>query len=478
MDLKLNRTSKKAIYKQIADYIELGISTGMFSPDSMLPSERILAKDLEVNRSTVVAAYEELQSLGIVERKKGSGTWISTDIWGVTHRRIPNWNRYMKDGSLLPNLPFVQQIRSENRKHHIINLSSGELAPSLLPREQFQTIFAENPFMEGLGYDHPKGNASLRGTISQHLKEYRNIHCSSSSILVTSGAQQALHLVVQCLLKPGDAIAIEDPSYFYSLPLFQSAGLKVFYLQVDSQGVDPKDIIKLYKKHRVRMIFLNTAYQNPTGVSLKSDRLKEILEISTEYGIPIVEDDPYSLTSFNGKNSSTLKSLDENGNVLYISSLSKIVASGLRIGWITGPEKVIDRLADAKQQVDFGHSIFPQWVANEFLKSPYFDSHISMLRNELKKRRDEIINYLVEFLNDEIEYIAPEGGIHLWCRLKTKFDEKLLFEEAIKVGVSFVPGSVFGSRTDFVRLTFGSVELNQIREGMARFAEALKASKK
>ncbi|OAK70118.1 PLP-dependent aminotransferase family protein [Lederbergia galactosidilytica] len=477
MDWQLDRNLKKPLYKQIADFIEQGISTGMFQPESMLPSERILAKELGVNRSTIVAAYDELQSLGIVERKKGSGTRISTDIWGFSHKRIPNWGRYMEDGSFLPNLPFVQRIRTEIRKNNVINLSSGELSPTLWPGEQFRTIFTEHPFMEPLGYDHPKGNASLRQTISEHVSEYRNINILPSSILITSGAQQALHLIVQCLLKPGDAIAIEDPSYFYSLPLFQSAGLKIFYLRVDQNGINPNDVIELYRKHRIRMIFLDPSFQNPTGVSLHPSRRKKIIKISSELGIPIVEDDPYSLISFKDENATTLKSMDENGNVLYISSLSKIVASGLRIGWVIGPPKVIDRLADAKQQVDFGHSIFPQWAANEFLKDPYFDIHINRLKRELKKRRDEIVRRLDEYLYGEVEFITPEGGIHIWCRLKQPFNDKQLLEESMRKGVSFVPGSVYGSGKGYVRFTYGRGETEQIEEGISRFTDALNACK-
>ncbi|OMP68366.1 MocR-like pyridoxine biosynthesis transcription factor PdxR [Domibacillus epiphyticus] len=473
MEWRPDRTAKKAVYKQIADYIEQGISTGLYSSESALPSERLLAKELGVNRSTVVAAYEELKSLGIVERKKGSGTRISTDIWGISHKRIPNWGRYMEDGSFLPNLPLVQRIRTENQKRNIINLSSGELSPGLLPREQFKTIMAENPFLDHLGYDHPQGNAALRETIAHHVKEYKKIHTLPASILITSGAQQALHLIIQCLLKPGDSIAIEDPSYCYSLPIFQSAGINTFLLPVDQHGINPDDVIALHRKHRIRMLFLNPDFQNPTGLKMSPARRKRILEISSELGIPIIEDDPYSLTSFNSEVSDTLKSMDGNGNVLYISSLSKIVASGLRIGWVIGPENVIERLADAKQQVDFGHSIFPQWAANEFLKSPSFDKHIHMIRSELKIRRDEIVVSLDQYVKKEVDYFIPEGGIHIWCRLKHAVNEQQLLEESMKRGLSFVPGSVFGSQKRYVRFTFGREETDVIGEGIARFAEAL-----
>ncbi|KFN03698.1 PLP-dependent aminotransferase family protein [Bacillus clarus] len=473
MEWQPNRADKTPVYKQIANYIERGISSGEFPSDSKLPSERMLANELQVNRSTIVAAYEELKSLGVVERKKGSGTHVNTDIWGVSRKRIPNWGRYVEDGSFLPNLPLVQQIRTETQKDDLINLASGELSLELLPNNQFRTILSEQTFMGNLGYDHPLGNEMLRKTIARHVQQYKNIEADARSILITSGAQQALNLIVQCLLKPGDAIAIEDPSYCFSLPMFKSAGLNIFHLPVDEHGMNPDDLIDLHKKHRIRMVFLNPDYQNPTGTILSLSRRKKILELSSEFGIPIVEDDPYSLTSFDGEVNPTLKSMDQNGNVLYISSLSKIVASGLRIGWVIGPTRVIERLADAKQQVDFGHSVFTQWVANQFLESENFDAHISMLRKQLKQRRDQLITSLGELVGNRVEFFVPEGGIHLWCKIHGAFDEYHLLGRAIQNGVAFVPGSVLSSKSEYVRFTFGRANTEQIHVGITRFAETL-----
>ncbi|MFD1067861.1 MocR-like pyridoxine biosynthesis transcription factor PdxR [Oceanobacillus locisalsi] len=473
MDFILDRSSKTPLYKQIATYIENGISTGEFSPDVPLPSERHLAKELLVNRSTVVAAYDELQSLGIVERIKGSGTHISTDIWGISDKRIPNWGRYVEDGSFLPNLPLVQKIRTETQNNGMINMASGELAADLFPSEQLHSIFKESPFEEYLGYDHPQGNVDLRDTISKHLSAYKGISIDTASILITSGAQQALHLIVQCLLKPGDAVAIEDPSYAYSLPLFKSAGLRTFLLKSDKNGIDPEEIVALHKKHRIRMVFVNPDFQNPTGIQMSLNRRKRILEISSDYGIPVVEDDPYSITAFDGNVASSLKRMDTNGNVLYISSLSKIVASGLRIGWVVGPKKVIQRLADAKQQVDFGHSIFPQWVAHTFVGSRQFDEHINKIRQQLETRRKTLAQALTHFLGEKAAFIEPDGGIHLWCQLHVDVDEFQLLDESLKRGFAFVPGSIFGESKGFVRFTYGRSKRADIWEGISRFAKAL-----
>ncbi|MFC9538829.1 PLP-dependent aminotransferase family protein [Lysinibacillus sp. NPDC056959] len=473
MDWKPDRKAKKAIYKQLAEYIEKGIADGTFPPDKPLPSERYLASALHLNRSTVVHAYDELESMGLIERTRGSGTTISKDIWGITKKRIPSWNRYIEAGSFLPSQPVTQKIRKEAVEHKLINLASGELSEELFPKRFLSEITSTRSFIGSLGYDHPRGNEIFRTTITKHVKKSRGIDTNPSSILITSGAQQALHLIVQCLLKPGDAIAIEDPSYNYNLPIFKSVGIQIYYLPVDKDGINPEDLKSLYKKHRIKMVFLNPCFQNPTGSLLNKKKKEAILDISSKLGIPVVEDDPYSLTAFSGNKISTLKSMDRNGNVLYISSLSKIVASGLRIGWIIGPTSVIERLSDAKQQIDFGHSSYTQWVANDFLESENFHIHIKNLMKELETRRDKIIKSLDTYLKDLVEYSIPQGGIHIWCKILKNYNETQLLEESIKRGVIYVPGSTLGSKDGFVRFTFAKEDEDSIDEGIKRFAEAL-----
>lgn len=174
----------------------------------------------------------------------------------------------------------------------------------------------------------------------------------------------------------------------------------------------------------------------------------------------------------------TLKSLDHHGNVLYISSLTKIVASGLRIGWIIGPKQVIERLSDAKQQVDFGHASYSQWIANDFLESHDFKSHMKSLVKRLESRRDQIVDSLDTFLKDQVEFNIPQGGIHLWCRIKNECDEINLLEESIKRGVIFVPGSTMGTEKGFVRFTFARENEEMINEGIRRFASALESVSK
>lgn len=473
---KLDRESNKPLYEQIADYLEQRISYGEFPPGSLLPSERKLAEQLGVNRSTVIQAFAELRSFGIIESRTGSGTRVSRTKWGATPKHTPNWKRYAEGGYFLPNPPFMRKIREAlTEQPSLIDFASGELAADLAPMDEISSLMSTHQYTSYLGYDNPQGYVPLREILVSYLKQYRSIQTSESSILITSGSQQSLYLITQCLLSPGDAVAIEDPSYCYSLPLFQSAGLRLFRLSVDQHGVRPDDIRTLYKKHRIKMVFLNPNYHNPSGTVLSEERRKQLLQVAGDLALPIVEDDPFSLTAYEGTPPPTLKSIDTVGSVLYIGSFSKIAASGLRIGWMVAPRSIVERLADARQQMDFGLSVIPQKVAMQFLKSPHFEPHLERLRLQLLFKRDLLIEALRHELSDLIIYDIPQGGLHLWCKLIPDVHEGKLLDEAIRRGVVFVPGSVYGSDPGFIRFTFARAKTDEIVPGISRFANALRS---
>ncbi|MGO4545634.1 PLP-dependent aminotransferase family protein [Paenibacillus sp. 2TAB23] len=471
---KPDRSEPMPLYRQIVEHIERGITYAQLPPGSALPSERKLAEQLGVNRSTVVQAYEELRASGLVESTVGSGTRVSLTKWGVSPLHTPNWRLYTEGGTFLPNLPFMRRIREVTHYDaSIINMASGELASDLFPNRIVSRILREESFDEHLGYDDPQGYLPLRQALVNKLRQDQNLLTSESSMLITSGSQQSLYLITQCLLSPGDAVAIEDPSYTYSLPMFQSAGLRIFRLPVHADGIDPEDIITLYKNHRIRMVFLNPNYQNPTGTTLSDVKKRRVLSIAADLRIPIVEDDPFSLTDFRGSIPTSLKALDKDGIVLYIGSLSKTAASGLRIGWLVAPQSVVERLSDARQQMDFGLSILAQWTAERLLASEEFDTHIKELRQALQQKQLLMVEALTHTLQDRISFVPPLGGLNLWCKINSAIDDCKLLEDAIKRGVVFVPGSVYGSEPGHVRLSYAKPRPEEIAIGISAFAEAL-----
>ncbi|PYI55960.1 PLP-dependent aminotransferase family protein [Paenibacillus flagellatus] len=475
---KPDREADKPIYRQIVEQIERRIALGELPPGSALPSERKLAEQLGVNRSTIVQAYEELRASGLIESRTGSGTRVCRNKWGLVPRSAPNWNAYVEGGTFLPNLPFLRRIRDSIRSGEpFVNFASGELAADLSPNDVIRRLMAEQPFQEPLGYGDPAGYAPLRAAIASFLQERRGMVATDESILVTSGSQQSLYLIAQCLLSPGDAIAVENPSYGYSLPMFQSAGLRLFGLPQDERGVKPDDIEALYRRHRIRMVFLNPNYQNPTGIVLDPSRRLELLACCERLGIPIVEDDPFGLTSIDGYPPPPLKALDRNGTVLYVGSLSKIAASGFRIGWMVAPHSVVRRLADARQQMDFGLSVFPQWIAAHFLNSRELEYHLARLRDSLRLRRNLLAEALRDELADEIGFDLPAGGLNLWCSVNEPVHDYALLENGIKNGVLFVPGSVYGSDSGFVRFTYAKPAVEEIGPGVRKFAAALRQTR-
>ena len=471
---KPDRSAQTPLYQQIVEHIERDISYAVLPPGSSLPSERKLAEQLGVNRSTVIQAYEELRASGLVESTVGSGTRVSLTKWGISPTNTPNWRQYTEGGTFLPNLPLMRRIREVTQNDaSIINMASGELSTDLFPNEIVHRILREQPFHEHLGYDDPQGYSPLRKSLVESLKQYNGIQTTESSVLITSGSQQSLYLITQCLLSPGDAVAIEDPSYSYSLPMFQSAGLRIFRLPVHEDGIEPDDITSLYRQHRIRMVFLNPNYQNPTGTTLSKSKRKKLLKITADLRIPVVEDDPFSLTAFDGSVPAPLKSMDTDGSVLYIGSLSKIAASGLRIGWMVAPKSVIDRLTDARQQMDFGLNILSQWVADRLITSEHFDRHLLQLRQALFQKQQIMVHTLRNTLQERVSFVLPQGGLNLWCKINQTIDDAKLLEESIKRGVVFVPGSVYGSEQGFIRFSYAKPKHEEIQAGIAAFAQAL-----
>lgn len=469
MQIRIDRKSKEPLYRQIANCIENSILQGKLFPGMQLPTERKLAKQLGVNRSTVTAAYEELRSTGLIQSKKGSGTRVSDSHWGVSLRRLPNWYEYTNGGSFFPSLPLVRRIRDAASDEQTINLSLGELSPDLLPSEKVAAISGQLPFGSALSYPDPKGNGQLRETLSVHLSNQYGIRVSPEQILITSGGHQALHLITQCLLSPGDAVAIEGPSYAYSLPLFVSAGLRLFRIPLDDKGLLPEEVENLHRKNRIRMIFVNPTYQNPTGTSLTLSRRKQLLDICEKLRIPIVEDDAYRSLQLKGSPPPppTLFALNrEKGLVLFVNSLTKTAAPGFRIGWIVGPELVLQRLSDSKQQMDYGPSTILQKLAENYLSSGMWESHLRSIQSALSSRRDTMTAALSKYVGSKAKWNCPDGGYHIWCQIPDLANEEEFVELGIQQGVLFLPGSVLGAEKGFVRLTYSRCDERQIEEGI------------
>jgi DNA-binding transcriptional MocR family regulator len=449
----------------VADYADR-INRGELPPGARLPPERTLAATLGVNRSTVALAYAELAASGLVERRQGSGTTVRGDLWGVA----PDWPRYLADVAFQPTRPLLQRLRAAQRAPGVIDLSQSSIGPDLYPRKALQRVLRSLKLPADLDYADPRGEPRLRAAIAAEHERQHGARIDPETVLVTNGGQQAIDLIVRALLRPGDAIAIEQPSYYYSLPLFQSAGIRLLPLPTDEEGIDPAALPPLAQRHGLRLILLNPTYHNPTTTTLSLARRERLLAICRTLNAPLVEENGYGQLVIDDAPPPALHTLDRDGRVIYIGTLSKVVAPGLRLGWLIGPRPVIDRLADVKQQIDFGMSIVTQRLVTEFLGAAIWREHLANLRATLRRRRDCLARLLHETFGPAMRFRLPEGGLHLWVEWDQPGDDRARLDAAAQAGVVVLPGRLYGAGDGCLRLTFACVGKAKATEAVRRLA--------
>lgn len=376
-------------YRQIIDYMKEKIENGEWPIGSKIPSQRQLAKLFHVNRSTVITALEELMADGLIQGQIGAGTIVMNNTWSLLATNPPpNWSEYVKAGIHKPSKVMVREINEAESNKTLIHLSKGELAPHLFPLETMQSIMKNvSEELDYFGYEEQKGFFPLRKAISNYVKSF-GIHVSPNSILIVSGALQALQLISIGLLHRKSTVLLEQPSYLYSLHVFQSANIHLSGIAMDQYGILPSDLLTCTKySQKKNILYSIPCFQNPTGILMSEKRRKEILKICEKEQLPIIEDDIYRELWIDEPPPAPLKSIDKHGHVLYVGSLSKTLTPGLRIGWIIGPEPVIDRLSDIKMQTDYGSSSLSQRVAAEWINKGFYEDHVANVRTHLKERR-------------------------------------------------------------------------------------------
>ncbi|WP_028986662.1 PLP-dependent aminotransferase family protein [Thermicanus aegyptius] len=476
LDWKPDKSSPIPIYLQIKKYIKDKIETGEWPVGSKIPTQRALAEGWKVNRSTIVTAVEELIAEGLLEGKRGSGTRIINNTWSLmTSTPPPDWNSYVKSGIHQPNFPTIREINKAEFYPHIIRLGTGELSPDLFPRAMMKNVFDRlSDHIGSLGYEEPKGLLYLREQLGKYLKTF-GIDVSPSSILIVSGALQALQLISIGLLQRGSTIFLEKPSYLYSLNLFQSAGMRLFGLPMDGNGIQTNMIPEQKKKRNAALLYTIPTFHNPTGILMSEERRKELLEICRQERLPIIEDDVYRELWLDSPPPPPLKSTDPNGLVLYLGSMSKTLSPGLRIGWVVGPEPVIDRLADLKMQTDYGSSSLSQWVVAEWLSSGLYHHHLEKVRENLKVRREIMLDALEKHFSDIAAWTVPKGGFYVWLGLRLSLSLRELFEKALQEKILLNPGNIYDQHAgQYLRISYAYASPADLEKGIVRLSELIR----
>jgi 2-aminoadipate transaminase len=384
----------------------------------------------------------------------------------------------------------IRELLKITQRPEVISFAGGLPAPDVFPIERFREaccrVLEQNAKL-ALQYGTTEGYEPLREMIARHTSRY-GIKTKTENVLITAGSQQALDLIGKLLINPGDRILVEAPTYLGALQAFNVYGAEYVSVPSDDDGLRT-DLLEKPLRSGPKFMYVLPNFQNPGGTTLSESRRHELVQLADKFGIPVIEDDPYGQLRFEGAHLPPLVVLDRKnlgrdngysiGNVIYLSTFSKTLAPGLRLGWIIAPPDVIAKLVQLKQGADLHTSTFVQVVAYEVARDNFLDEHAKLIRRVYGERRDVMLTALKEFFPPQVTWTYPKGGLFLWVTLPVGMDSQRLFETALNENVAFVPGDSFyatggdeGRR--HLRLNFSNAQPEQIREGIRRLSLAVK----
>lgn len=378
----------------------------------------------------------------------------------------------------------IRELLKLTADPEIISFAGGLPAPEVFPLAEIEAAadrVIEEHGRDALQYGPTEGYLPLRELLVRHMGRY-GIEVTPANVLITSGAQQALDLLGKLFINSGDRILTEQPTYLGAIQAFTAYQARYLTVPIDDEGMR-MDLLEDALRAGPKFLYVLPNFQNPGGVTLSLERRCRLIELASHYGAPIVEDDPYGQLRYEGHHLPPLVKIDAElhgccngerpfrGGVIYLGTLSKVLAPGLRIGWVVAPEEVMSRLVQMKQGADLHTSTFGQMVAYETARGGFLDQHVKKIRQVYGERRDAMLTALDRHFPATVQWTRPQGGLFLWATLPEGMSSSVLLQEALKEKVAFVPGNAFhptggGERT--LRLNFSYATPEVIEEGIRR----------
>jgi 2-aminoadipate transaminase len=475
--LTIERDGRTAIYLQVAEALAWRIDTGDLPPGARLPSERDLARQLGISRTTAVSAYRELEARGLVRGHVGRGTYVCA---GPADSGAPfAWRGKVALGAQRTLDGSLRTLARHGSDRSVISLATGAGALDLFPIDAFRHL-ADRVLSRGahaaLGLGPTEGQPKLRRVVASR------IGVTPEQVLIVNGAQQGLDLIARCLLDPGDTVIMDRPGYLGAIQVFRAAGATI--VGWDIGRADPEELEDLLLRYRPKLLYTNPSFNNPTGRTLDVHERRDLLDLAVRYRMPIIEDDLYRDTWFDSPPPPSLRQLDQHQLVIQVNTFSKTIAGGMRLGWLVAAESIVDQLALAKQRVDVASPSLEQLLIADFLATGGYDEHLATLRVAHRQRHDALIDAIHRNLSPGTLSFAPvDGGLYLWCSVGHDVDARELLDAATQAGVVFVPGDVFypvscdGSGRHELRICFSAVPPAMIDEGIRRLAQAIDAAR-
>jgi len=477
----LERRAGVPLITQIARAIESDIRRGRLRPGDPLPGTRTLARALGVQRLTLVSAFDDLVAEGWLVTHRARGTFVSNDLPDPKPRRFAPQR---SPATLSPRVGFDLLSAPNTERPHDVPHGSLLFAPArvdvrlapgdLIGRAYRRAIGARGGSL--LSYANPEGHPKLREALATMLAHTRGIAATASNIIVTRGSQMALALLARALINPGDVIAVEQLGYGPAWEAFRQAGAKIVGVPLDSDGLRIDALERVIAEHGVRALYVTPHHQFPTTVTLSAGRRLKLLELARTHRFAIIEDDYDHDFHYDGRPVLPLASADPAGVVAYIGTLSKVVAPGLRIGYVAAPTPLIERLAAHRSYIDTQGDQVLELALAELLEEGSIQRHIRRVRREYRDRRDALVAVLLAELGDQLAFEVPAGGIALWVRARKGLDVDAWARSARTKGAVIVTAAAYtldGRPQPYVRLGFASLDASELREGVRRLAASI-----
>ena len=363
----------------------------------------------------------------------------------------------------------------------IISLAAGNPSPESFPVEDLARISSEifsDSSTAALQYSVTEGYPPLREDVKARLAERFGIGRDFDMTIITSGGQQGIELLCKTMCDEGDTVIVEEPSFIGALNAFRSNGAKLVGIPMEDDGIDIGKFEDAMKNNpRAKILYLIPTFQNPSGTCMSLEKRKKVYDLAKKYNIIILEDNPYGELRFAGEEIPTIKSFDEDGYVVYSGSYSKVLSAGMRIGFICGPEAIVQKMVVAKQVEDVHTNIFFQMLCHRYIAECDMDKHVADIRKLYKHKCDLMLSELDKKMPKCVRYTRPEGGLFLWCTLPDNISQPDFVKAAMAKKVAVVPGQTFNSDpnspSQSFRLNYSTPSDEQIVEGIDRLAETV-----
>lgn len=480
LDVTLDRHSHVSLPQQLVQAVVQQVREGVLPPGASLPGTRELARLIGVHRNTVIAAIEELEAQGWIETRHGRRSTVTSTL-PLSQAQAQRARPERALGFSLR--PWVSGARSfEAVPKGVLDFTSGLPDPRLFDSAALARAYRRSLHQtkgQLLEFGSPAGDVRLRRGLAEQLTSRRALRVTEEDVLITRGSQLAMHLLALALTRPGDSVAVESPGYPSYRDSFTCLGVRAVPIPVDDEGLDVSALASVKTPLRAVVVTPNT--QDPTTVTLSARRRLELLDLARRRRFAIIELDSDFEFSFEGPPGVPLASQDRSGVVVYVGTLSKALAPGLRTGFVVAPKPLRETLLAVRGQVDRTGDAGLERALAQMLEDGEVQRHSLKARRIFQARRDLLVALLRRHLGGSVTFDVPRGGLGLWVRVDPSIDVRAWATRALKAGVRFFPGSAFsptGRALAAMRLGFAHLNEDELARAVRVLADALRPSSK